>query len=595
VPVASHRVRYVVLAFVLTWMALLLLTRPAQGAWSADPVEVHATSALCPAVSAVDDSHFGAIIVWQENTANGGLLQARHVLANGDLDPSWSGPAAVSNLEASRLAIGAVSDGAGGAYVWWMENTALFLNHLTSAGTVAAGWVARGRNVGNLPTTEHRPVVLADGEGGVYLGWLSRPFFFDPTVSIRVVRLGPTGAGAGGWPSGGRAFGLVGDAGVSVSAFGIDTAPGDGLWLGWQTVLPGPDGSYLPGALRALRLGVAGLPAEGWTSEGVMLATYDASFINFAPGWQAAPAASQTAVAHDASNGAFIVASQGVTDGNELVFHNTLRHVDAVGQPAAGWALEGVNLGDVYASGIPDPGAQGSLRAVADHQGGVFAGLPFFASEFTSAMTFSRRSATGESIPGGVGAAQRGIEVASRGDGGLFVAAFKPSGATSVYDADAYISVSQSDPGAGFYESKTSYSATRYGDVGLTATGDGGAIFAWSQLIDRQGIYAIRLGQAGAVTGAPPMPPIPMLGSPRLRAQFVRGEGVHAVATIAGSTRVRFALLDVSGRRVASLDSDALPGAEVVIPGTRDLPGGVYFARASDGVHVLGARVLVLR
>jgi len=592
VPVASHRVRYLVLAFVLTWMALMLFTRPAHGAWSANPVEVHATGALCPAVSAIDDSHFGAIIVWQENTASGGLLRAQHLLANGDVDPSWSGPIAVSDLDASRLAIGAVSDDAGGAYIWWMENTSLFLNHITSAGTVAGGWLARGRNVGNLPTTAHRPVALADGAGGVYLGWLSRPFFFDPTVSIRIARIGPSGAGTGGWPAGGRAFGLVGEAGVSVSAFGIDTAPGDGLWLAWQTVVPDPLGGFQPGELLVHRLGGAGLPAEGWTSDGVALATYDPAFIDLSPGWQAAPAASQTAVAHDAAGGVFVVASQGVSNGDALVFHNALRHVDGLGQPAEGWGAEGVNLGDVYASGIPDPGAQGSLRAVADHLGGVFAGLPYFGSESTAGMTFSRRSPAGDPLPGGVGAEQRGIEYAPRGDGGMFVAAFKPSGATNMYDGDAYIAVSQSNPGVGFYESKTSYSATRYGDVGLTATGDGSAIFAWSQLIDRQGVYAIRLGQAGAVTG---VPPAPVFGGQSLRVRFVRGEGVHAVASFVGSPRVTFALHDLAGRRVASVRSDATLGADVVFPGTRELPGGVYFAVASDGTHELSAKVLGLR
>jgi hypothetical protein len=86
VPPGSHRIRYTIIALVLTWMALMLFTRPAHGAWSADPVEVHATSALCPAVSAIDDGHCGAIIVWQENTASGGLLKAQHLEANGDVD-----------------------------------------------------------------------------------------------------------------------------------------------------------------------------------------------------------------------------------------------------------------------------------------------------------------------------------------------------------------------------------------------------------------------------------------------------------------------------------------------------------------------------
>jgi hypothetical protein len=222
----------------------------------------------------------------------------------------------------------------------------------------------------------------------------------------------------------------------------------------------------------------------------------------------------------------------------------------------------------------------------------VFTGLPLYPSEFSSTVDFTRRSAAGDVLPGGVDVGQQGIEFAPRGDGGMFVASFKPSGATGPCEADAYISVSQSDPGAGFHESKPSASAIRYGDIGLTATGDGEAIFAWSQLIDRQGVYAIRLGPAGIVTG---VPPAPVIGSPSLRVRFVRGEGVHAVAAFTGSSRVTFALHDLAGRRVASFASDATLGADVVLPGTRDLPGGVYFAMASDGVRALNARVLVLR
>src|SRR5262245_1412213 len=573
-------------------MGLVLLTRPAHGAWGTEPVEVHATTALCPAVAAIHDGASGAIVLWQENTASGGLLKARHVLATGELDPDWSGPALVSDVEAARVDIGAVSDAAGGAYVWWMQNTTLFLTHLSVDGTIASGWPAQGRAVGTLPSAQHRPTALADGLGGIYMGWLTRAFSFDPTVSIRVVRLGPAGTGAGGWPSSGRAFGLVGEAGVSVSAFGIDAASDHGLWLAWQTVVTDPDNTQQPGELRLQRLAWGGLPATGWTNDGVMLSIYDPAFFVLAPGWQAAPAASQTAVARDASGGAYVASSQGITDGETLIFHNALRHADGLGQPAEGWGAEGVDLGDVYATGVPDPGAGGSIRAFPDHQGGVFTGLPFFASEATAMMSFSRRSPAGDPLPGGVGAEQRGIEFASRGDGGMFVASFKPSGATGPYESDAYISVSQSSPGAGFYESKGSFSATRYGDVGLTATGDGGAIFAWSQRIDRQGIYAIRLGQAGAVTG---VPPTTVSRGPALHVHFVRGQGVRALASFPGAARMTIALHDLAGRRVASVTREGAPEGDVLLPGTRDLPGGVYFARASDGKHEMNARVLVLR
>jgi hypothetical protein len=58
---------------------------------------------------------------------------------------------------------------------------------------------------------------------------------------------------------------------------------------------------------------------------------------------------------------------------------------------------------------------------------------------------------------------------------------------------------------------------------------------------------------------------------------------------------VVLALFDLTGRRVARVVSEAAPGAEVLFPGTRDLAGGVYFARASDGASVLESKVLVLR
>src|SRR4029077_5723927 len=112
------------------------------------------------------------------------------------------------------------------------------------------------------------------------------------------------------------------------------------------------------------------------------------------------------------------------------------------------------------------------------------------------------------------------------------------------------------------------------------------------QLIDRQGIYAIRLGLAGPVTG---VPPTQFLGPPALRARCVRGAGVHAMATFAGSPRVTFALHDLAGRRVSSLTSDATLGADTVLPGTRELPGGVYFATASDGTRQLHAKLVVIR
>jgi hypothetical protein len=172
--------------------------------------------------------------VWQENSADGGILRAQHLLADGELDPAWSSPVTVCDRSYARAAVGAVTDGAGGAYVWWMVGRDLYLTRLLSSGTIAAGWSVHGRFLGTLPTDRHRPQAVADGAGGVYIGWLASALFIDPPATVRLMRLGGNGTGVDGWPANGRDYGLVGDPGVSVSSFGIDIADGGALWLAWQ-------------------------------------------------------------------------------------------------------------------------------------------------------------------------------------------------------------------------------------------------------------------------------------------------------------------------------------------------------------------------
>lgn len=590
----THHTRTIILALLLSLLALVLLPRPARSGWSADPVQVHATSAFCPLVSASDDAHFGAVVVWQENTASGGLLRAQHVLANGDLDAGWGGPVAVSNLDITRNAIGAVSDGAGGAYVWWMEGEQLWLQHLSSAGGPATGWLARGRNLGTLATSFHRPLVVADGRGGVYVGWLTFAVFTLPaTASIRVVHLGPTGAGAGGWPGGGRPFGFGTGNNPSVFSFGMDAAPDSGLWLAWQTLDIENSGLYLPGDFRVLRTTSAGLPAAGWTATGVLLAPFDPGFLASSPGWLQIAFSGQVAVANDGGVGSYVVAAQGMIEQGDLVFHNSLRHVDGTGASAAGWNTNGVDLGDLFATGMPDPGEQASLRAIADGHGGVFSGLPTFGSESFAALVLTHFDAAGGTLPGGLQASQQGLELASRDDGGLFAADFKPSGASSPFDGDAFIRVTESGPGVGFFETKRSFTATRYGDLGLTSTRDGGAIFAWSQLIDRQGVFAVRLNPDGVVTSVPP--PAPVQGQPSLRLRFVPGVGVRALLASVPAGAEVLTLHDVTGRLIARTSVDQAAGGDWLFPGTEGLPSGLYFARSLSGGMNLHARVAVVR
>jgi hypothetical protein len=589
-PVASHRIRYLVLAFVLAWLALTLLTRPAHGAWSADPVEVHATTALCPMVSAADDGHLGAIIVWQENTATGGMLKAQHLLANGALDPAWSGPALVSTMDITRAAIGAVSDRDGGAFVWWMENAQLFLTRVSRAGVVDAAWPARGRSLGTLSTLNLRPSVAADGIGGIYLAWLGGVL---ADAAPRAVHLGPTNTGAGGWPNGVKVLGTTPGVFESVNSLAIDAASDGGLWLTIATT----DLSTFepaPGEVRLARYTSAGLPASGWDARGVTLAPFRGDLLTNSGQWGPTPRMGLVAVANSVGAAAFVMWTAVAGDGTGMIQLPEFRLVRVLGDGAIapGWAPDGLLVGGLDLYTWPDLGSPASLRVLADGSGGVFEGVPIYGTEGYSAMRFTRRSASGAVEPGGITTDQSGLVIASRGDGGMFAATFFPSGPYGPYSPSAYISATQSAPGGSYTEWHDEPVLDWYGDVGLAATGDGGAIFAWSQVRERFGVFAIRLGPAGAVTD---VTPTPVVGPPSLRVRFVRGSGVHAVASFSGSPRLSLSLHDLAGRRVAAVSSDATLGAEVVFPGTRELPGGVYFARASDGTRERRARVIVLR
>lgn len=580
----------IVLIVLLALLALVLLARPAHSGWSVDPVEIHATSALCPLVATADDAHQGAIVVWQENTATGGFLRARHVLASGDLDPTWIAPAAVSNFDVARSALGAVRDGVGGAYVWWMESNSLWLTRVSSAGAVASGWPARGRNLGQLPSRTARPLVLTDRGGGVYVGWLNLTLAIPSFASIRVQHLGPTGGAAGGWPAGGRSFGYDPADNSTVVSFGMDVGTDGGLWFAWETVgVSMESGAYSDGEIRVHRTTTSGAPVPGWPNNGRLISAYPA-FMNFAPGWAPWANSALIAIAGDGDGGAYVFSAVGESDPfYSVVFHQTLRRIDGMGSPSAGWAPEGVGVGNLTVQGGADPGAAASLRLLSDGRGGVYAGAPFFMLHTEPGFTFCQFDGAGLALPVSLSAGQNGLEYATDGTGGMFIASFKPSGATGPNESDSHVWVSQSG-GSYYVESVRSYYSTRYGDIGLTATGDGGAIFAWSQLIDRQGIYAIRLNQAGRVTGV-----IPKIGAAQLRLRFVRGQGVLAVPSLPGSGDITLSLHDLAGRTVSSERACAVAGADVAFPGTRDLPGGVYFARASAGGKELHARVVVAR
>jgi hypothetical protein len=293
------------------------------------------------------------------------------------------------------------------------------------------------------------------------------------------------------------------------------------------------------------------------------------------------------AVTPDAQGGAFVAFGEVEESPFGLGASDRVQRVGAAAAIAPGWPAGGI--GTPPLAGFPavdGSSAATSLALFSDLTGGAFVGRPG-TYDHGSDYGFKHVDAGGGSLGEDVRVFADRVESQPRGDGGVVVASFFPTGPYGPYSPAAYLQVGQSDPGGWFSEYHDQPVIEWYGDIGLTTTGDGGSIFAWSQVHERLGIFAIRMNPAGIVTGVPPG------GVPRaLRIWFTPGDGIR-VAGGAGAP-ISLHLHDVTGREVARGESDGASSAWNV-PGTRDLPAGVYFARARDGVRTLGAKVLVLR
>ena len=83
-------------------------------------------------------------------------------------------PVVVAPTAFTTLFGSAASDGSGGMYVTWTDNSAsgdIYLQRLTGSGAVVPGWPAAGLVVCNAAGLQRGSVLLADGAGGVFVAW----------------------------------------------------------------------------------------------------------------------------------------------------------------------------------------------------------------------------------------------------------------------------------------------------------------------------------------------------------------------------------------------------------------------------------------
>ncbi len=557
----------------------------ALAGWSSEPVTVTPTTASIPLVEACSDGAHGSFVIWQEETTPGvGVLRAQHLLPSGDLDPEWpaEGAVACSALVAREMA-GALPDRLGGFYLWWKEGATLYLTRLDAAGHVATGWPARGRQLGSILADSPEPCFIEDCAHGVY-GALVSLF----TGVVTAYHLGPDNAGAGGWPNSARGVGPAGD-GIAVAYYPqLALAPDGGVFVAWG--FWSQDTTFYPSEFKLRRLTSAGLNAAGWPPEGLGFGAFRRELL----GTTAKSAV--LALSPDGSGGVFLVTGTPVSASvgywEPATISEQLRRLQGDGQAAPGWPAEGRDLGQ---DGYVDEGPDLSYRVLPDGQGGALVAIPWYGE--LGPVLYFRQYAPPDWIGsggGGIDVGVRGGEYFAKGDGGMFSANYWPVGPYQRYDPDAYIWLGQSLPSPGwtnFYEYHSDILLEWYGDIGLASTDDGGAVFFWSQMHERIGLFARRFGPGGEVTAVEPVPARFALRGLR----FVRGAGVRASVSLPDDGPARFALFDVSGRRVAEQDVGGTPGTrEVTFAGTQALAPGLYFGRLASPHGTATGRVIVL-
>lgn len=166
--------------------------------WPANGVLCSGTTALGPRGSMADGAG-GVLIVWIGS--GGGDIYAQRIDPNGAIHTGWpaGGMVVIPNDLTMPQGFGAVSDGAGGAYVtrarWGAEVQTLRITRITADGNIASGWTQAGTSIAN-DSNVNLYSLKPDPTGGVVAGVMT---YWDPPIGSsqrygRVLRVSPTGS-----------------------------------------------------------------------------------------------------------------------------------------------------------------------------------------------------------------------------------------------------------------------------------------------------------------------------------------------------------------------------------------------------------------
>jgi len=566
-------------------LSLLLVVPFAHAGWNSNPVTISPTTLSIPRVAACNDGAFGTFVAWQEESAPGqGVVRVQHVAPTGDVDPTWpsSGAIACSRVFA-RTTLGIIADGLGGAYVWWLEDRSFYLTRIDPTGAIATGWPALARRLGTTASTGHISVIR-DGVEGIYAAWVAENGLSGDPFSISAMHLGPSNTGAGGWPNGVRGVTTATAVSTLEAWPKLALAPDGGIFVGW--VVGSSDTEGEPHGFRLTRRTSAGLPASGWPASAISMGSFDYDgYVSAAgPTWHRAPLVD---VAPDGRGGVFMVLADFA--GGQVSVQPRLLRLVGDGSSAPDWPAEGRWHSPYPLSMAME--TDGGFRVVGDGGDGAIVGNPLVVGHGPPSMQFRHVSATGD-FSNMSGVVPWGTEVVDGPADGFYLASYGPAVTSGPYAEHAYLDV-RSAPVTEtllfeFHDEPPL--SNWYGDIALAPSGDGGAVFFWSQSNERIGLFARRFGPNGETVAVPA--PMGRLALHSVR--FVPGRGFVAAIDLPGDVAGRLEIFDVLGRRVDDVRlSPSAGGTREVALRTR-VASGLYFARLSAAGQAVSRKVLRL-
>ena len=549
-------------------LALLSFVFPAavRAAWSPDgnPVVVAPGTQSSFVAMPLDG---GVFVAWVDERADAGDVYAQSLDASGDPRSGWPATGvAVCTASGLQRQVSIAPDGAGGAYVSWVDrrtgSPAHYLQHVAADGSPASGWPTDGRFVADDPYAYYEPYALApDAAGGVFACWTAD--------GPQVAHFDASGALEAGWPV------SVGMGPADAHQFTLTADGAGGVFVAGMTEF-----SYV--TLNRLRSDGAVQP--GWPDTGVAVAPYSGG---------------RPRLVLDDAGGVYVTwIDFMVCDHCEYVVRARRAGGDGTLDPA--WLAYGEYLGADNGALAPD-GVGGLLSAWAS--GWDFFSPRSYAGRATRVSSDAGRppgwTASGDSVcdqPYD----QRSLAVAPDGGGGAFLSwiDFRDHGAAALYanhlDATSITAAGWPTPG-----SLECLAAVSPSSPVLVAPEPGRAIAVW--IDERNGDRDLF---ARELVPGPPGPPSPLAVDPegphgfgidRVYPNPSRG-AFHVVLRLPDAAPVSVELVDLAGRRVESRRfSLAGPSRGAVSVGHDALSPGVYWLRVAHGTRVLTRRVVLAR